>query len=91
MAYPAGHHWNSSGYRGSVSAFKTTLMRVDEPAHAIREQHIHFLWLNYRGYFTFAKRGMRQSLSLAIGSSPIIRRAGPGGRTTRCAGAIDDS
>lgn len=66
-------------------------MRVNEPAHAIREQHVHFLWLYDRRYLTFTKRGMRQSLSLAIRSSPIIRRAWMGGRTTRCAGAIDNS
>lgn len=66
-------------------------MRVNEPAHAIREQHIHFLWLYDRRYLTFTKGGMRQRLSLAIGSGPIIGRTGLGGRTTRCAGAIDDS
>ena len=66
-------------------------MRVNEPAHAIREQHIHFLWLYDRRYLAFTKRGMRQSLSLAIRSGPIIRGAGLGGRAPRCAGAINDS
>lgn len=66
-------------------------MRVNESAYAIGEQHIHFLWLYDRGYLTFTKHGMRERLSFAIRSSPIIRRAELGRRTSCCAGPIRNS
>jgi len=66
-------------------------MLVNEPAHAIREQDIHFLWLYDRSYLTFTKHGVHQYLSFAIRSSPIIRRDDLGGLTTCYAGPVRDS
>src|SRR5688500_1231869 len=88
MVYLARNPWNSVSYCGSVFSFKATLNRVNESAHAIREQHIHFLWFYDRGYFTFTKRAMQKRLSFAIRSSPVIWRARLDSRTTRCACAI---
>jgi hypothetical protein len=33
-------------------------IRVDQPAHSIGKQDIHFAGLNDRGYFTLAERRM---------------------------------
>ena len=64
---------------------------MNEPAYAIREQHIHFLWLYDRSHLAFTKRGMRQYLSFTIRSSAIVWGADFSGSTRSCAGAIRDA
>jgi hypothetical protein len=66
-------------------------MRMNEPAHAICEQHIHFLRFYERRYFALAKRGMHQRLSFAIRASLIVGHADLGWCTGRCASAIHDA
>lgn len=63
-------------------------MRMNEPAHAIREQHIHFLWFYDRGYFAFAECGMYQRLALPIRTRAIVWRTSRSGRTAFRAGAV---
>lgn len=52
------------------------LSSVNEPAHSIGKQHIHFVWFYNGCHFAFTKHCMHQGLSLAIRTGSVIRRTG---------------
>jgi hypothetical protein len=49
---------------------------MDQPAHAIRKEHVDLLRLDHGSYFTRPVGGMGQVLSRAIGARAIIGSAG---------------